>query len=115
MGAAIGSVSCHIIACIINYSVLRKNIELDIKPIQSIIKPILATALMGICAIATLKGTQLLLGSSRIATLCAIVVAIIVYALSLILLKVFEREDYHMLPYGDKIYAFIKKIHLVKP
>ena len=114
MGAAIGSVSCHIIACIINYSVLRKNIELDIKPIQSIIKPILATALMGICAIATLKGTQLLLGSSRIATICAIVVAVIVYALSLILLKVFEREDYHMLPYGDKIYAFMKKIHLVK-
>ncbi len=114
MGAAIGSVSCHIIACIINYCVLRKNIKLDIKMVQSIIKPIMATVLMALSAIATVKGLGLVMGNSRIVTLCAIVVAIIIYAFSLIVLRVFEREDYHMLPYGDKIYSFLKKIKLVK-
>lgn len=114
MGAAIGSVSCHIIASIINYCVLKKNIHLDIKFTQSVLKPIIATIFMGVGAVTTQKLLLILLGSSRIATLGAIFVAIVVYALFLIILKVFEREDYHMLPFGDKIYAFLKKVKLVK-
>lgn len=113
-GAAIGSVACHIVASIINYSVLRKNIKLDIKIGQSVIKPIIATIIMALSAIASRKLFVIMLGSSRLATVGAIVVAVLTYALSLILLQVFEREDYHMLPFGDKIYAFLQKIKLVK-
>lgn len=113
-GAAIGSVACHIVASIINYSVLRKNIKLDIKIGQSVIKPIIATIIMALSAIASRKLFVIMLGSSRLATVGAIVVAVLAYALSLILLQVFEREDYHMLPFGDKIYAFLQKIKLVK-
>ncbi len=113
-GAAIGSVACHIVASIINYSVLRKNIKLDIKLNQSVIKPIIATIIMAISAVLSQKLFAILLGSSRIATVGAIIVAVLVYAFSLIALRVFEREDYHMLPFGDKIYAFLQKIKLVK-
>lgn len=113
-GAAIGSVACHIVASIINYSVLRKNIKLDINAKQSVIKPIIATIIMAVSAVLSRKLFVMLLGTSRIATVGAIGVAVLVYGVSLIALKVFEREDYHMLPFGDKIYAFLQKIKLVK-
>ena len=52
--------------------------------------------------------------SSRVVTLLAIATAIISYFLAVIKLKIFEREDYHMLPFGDKIYKVLEKIKLIK-
>jgi hypothetical protein len=46
--------------------------------------------------------------------LIAILIAVIAYFLAVLGLKIFDREDYHMLPYGDKIYRFLEKVKLVK-
>ena len=113
-GAAIGSVCCHLVASILGFLILRKNIKLDLNKYNFVIKPIIATLLMAASAI----GGQILLtnliGSSKIVTMFSIVIAIVVYILALIFLKIFNEEDYHMLPYGDKIYNFFKKIKIVK-
>lgn len=113
-GAAIGSVSCHLIATIIGYSVLRKRIKLELTKENFVIKPIIATGLMAISAVLAEKLLPYIIASSKIVTILAICVAVLVYVLSLVFLKVFSEEDYQMLPYGTKIYNFFKKIKLVR-
>ena len=69
---------------------------------------------MAISAIVAEKVLPYIIGSSKIVTILSILVAVIVYLLSLILMKVFREEDYQMLPYGTKIYKFFQKVKLVK-
>lgn len=113
-GAAIGSVCCHLVATCIGFNILRKNIKLETNFTQFILKPVAATGIMALMTILSENILKNFIGSSRVITLLAIAIAVISYLLAVILLKVFEREDYHMLPFGDKIYKFLEKIKLIK-
>jgi stage V sporulation protein B len=112
-GAAIGSVVCHVISSTIGYIVLSKNIKLDVNATQMIFKPMAAGAIMGAVAYYLQVVLARVLGRPSVATLIAILASVITYLLALILLKVFSRDDYHMLPYGDKIYNSLVKIKLI--
>ena len=113
-GAAIGSVCCHLVATCIGFTILRKNIKLETSFTQFILKPLIAVTIM---AAVTMLSQNVLLGifnSTRLVTIISILIAIISYFIAIIKLKVFEREDYHMLPFGNKIYKILEKIKLVK-
>ena len=107
-GAAIGSVVCHMVAFTIAINVLRKNIKLDLQLSKFVIKPIIATAIMAICSyflFMILNGIIV----ERLATIIAILFGIIIYAIALVALKIFTKEEMHMIPYGKKIYEFLEK------
>ncbi|MCI8482614.1 MAG: polysaccharide biosynthesis protein [Clostridia bacterium] len=108
-GAAIGTIICNLIACIIGFSVLKKNMNIQFKFSKYIIKPILATFIMAICSYAIyiilLKFIPL-----RISAIIAMVLAVIIYAFATISLKIFTKEEIHMIPYGQKIYKILEKI-----
>ena len=114
-GAAISSVAAALTAMIINLIVLRKKIKLDTDKVSLIIKPIITTLVMGAVAFLTHYYANMLIEKDRIATIIAIILAVIVYIFAILSLKVFDREDYHMLPLGDKIYKFLQKLKIVKP
>lgn len=114
-GAPIGSIACVLTAMIIELYFLHKNKKLDLDYTQSLIKPILTSSIMGISAFLVYNISKILLNSTSIATVSAIIFAVIIYILSIVLLKVLDKEDYYMLPYGEKIYSFLKKIRLVNP
>ena len=110
-GAAIGSVACHMVAFTIAINALRKNIKLDLTFSKFVIKPILATTIMGICSYfiySTLSGIIV----ERLATIIAIVVAVIIYVLAVIILKIFTKEELKMMPLGDKITTFLEKLKI---
>ncbi len=110
-GAAIGSVACHAVAFCIAITALRKNIKLNLTFSKFVIKPILATTIMGICSYftyLTLKGIII----ERLATIIAILVAVIIYILAIVTLKVFTKEEFKMLPAGDKIVKILEKIKI---
>lgn len=113
-GAAISSLIASATATIINYTVLRKTVKLDMSILQTYIKPIIATLAMGAVAYFT---HAILFGivGAKLATIVAIIVAVFVYLIFVLLLNIFARDDYHMLPYGDKIYNFLAKLKVVKP
>lgn len=113
-GAAIGSVCCHLVATCIGFTILRKNIKLETNFMQFVGKPVLATLIMAGTTILTENLLGIFTDSTRIITVLSIFIAIVVYFLAVIGLKIFERDDYHMLPFGDKIYHFLEKIKLVK-
>ena len=76
-------------------------------------KPFVASIMMAIVS----YGAYLLLNSiiaPKVATIIALVVAVIVYALSILILRVFTEEDILMLPFGNKIYAILVKFGIYK-
>lgn len=113
-GAAISSVTASLIAMIINLSVLRKTIKLDIDVVQTLIKPLIATGIMGITTCFVYNWIDIFVGNT-VATILSVFIAIIVYFLSILVLRILGRDDYHMLPYGDKMYNVLLKLKLVKP
>lgn len=50
--------------------------------------------------------------TEKLATIVSIVIAIIVYTLAIIALKVLAKEEIEMLPGGNKIYKVLEKLKI---
>ena len=110
-GAALGSVACHLVAFCIVFTMLRKNIKLNLTFSKFVIKPVIATAIMGICSYfiySALKGIII----ERLATIIALFVAVVIYTLAIVVLKIFTKDEFKMMPAGDKIIKFLEKIKI---
>ena len=110
-GAAWASVACHVVAFSIAFTALRKNIKLNLTFSKFVIKPILATAIMGICSYFIYLALCSII-TVKLATIVAIVSAIILYTLAIIALKVFSKEELLMIPYGTKICSVLEKMKI---
>ena len=75
------------------------------------LKPILATIIMAICSYFIY---QVFLGIivEKLATILAIVFAVVIYGLAIVVLKVFTKEEVQMMPAGDKIYKILAKLKI---
>ena len=68
---------------------------------------------MGIAAFFISKGIYKLVHSYAISVLITIVIAVIIYGVMLLLLKVLDAEEVYAMPGGAKLYALAKKLHLM--
>lgn len=112
-GAAFATDVCHIVAFCIVFAVLKRTVNLKLKFSKMVIKPIIASAMMAVVS----YGTYILLNgiiAQNMATIIALIVAVIVYVLSILVLRIFNEEDILMLPYGQKIYAVLVKVGIYK-
>ncbi len=112
-GAAFATVACHAIAFIIGFYVLKKSMKIDLPFTKFIVKPFIATFIMAVCSYAV----YLLLGginASKVVTIIAIIVAVIMYSLSIIVLKLFTKEELLMIPYGNKLYKLLERIGIYR-
>ena len=112
-GAALATVVCHAVAFFIGFSVLKKNMKLNLSFTKFILKPLVATISMSVCS----YSAYLILESikpEKVATIISIIVGIIIYVFSLILLKIFTKEEILMIPYGSKIYKILQKLSIYK-
>lgn len=110
-GAAIASVACHMVAFTIAITSLKRNIKLNLTFSKFVIKPAIATTIMGICSY-FIYSSLLGIISGNLATIIAIISAVIIYAISVIVLKVFTKEELQMMPAGDKICAILEKLRI---
>ena len=110
-GAAWASVVCHVIAFTIASTALRKNIKLNLPISKILIKPLVAVTIMGICSYFTYS---VLIGiiAKKLATIIAMVFAVIIYGLAIVTLKVFSKEEILQLPSGNRIYGLLKKLKI---
>lgn len=110
-GAAIASVACHAIAFTISIICLKKAFNMKFAISKYIIKPALATGIMAICAYSIyLMLSGIIAG--KLATILAIGVAVIVYVLAIVALKVFNKEEIQSLPAGNKICTVLEKLKI---
>jgi stage V sporulation protein B len=110
-GAAISSIVCQMIAFGICFAVLAKNLTLKISFFKYIAKPLLASIIMGITAVASYKGLMMAVHRNMIATLGAIVIAAVVYFVCVLVFRIMNKEEISMLPMGKKI---VKKLEQMR-
>lgn len=111
-GAAIGSVLCHIISFTIVYNVLKNTIKLDFSIFRLMIKPMIATLIMAIVSYACYTLTISLGVHQSISTIIGIGIAVVIYAILVIILKILSKEDILSLPKGEKIYKILQKMKI---
>ncbi len=112
-GAAISTIFCHATAFMIVYIVLKRYIKIDLSFNKFVIKPIIATGIMGVCSYTIyllLMKNSIFIGNK--ATIISMLFAVIIYVLAVISLKIYNEEDIKMLPKGDKILKILKKIKI---
>lgn len=113
-GAAWGSVVCHLISFLIGFSVLKKNMKLELGLNKFVLKPVFATFVMSVCSysayvwiINNIVNTGIT--TEKVATILALIIAVMIYAIAVALLKIFTKEEIESLPMGNKIYKVLEK------
>lgn len=113
-GAAIGSIVNNALVFVISYYILTKTIKLDVRPVKFLVKPILATVIMCVTSYSVyiiLLGTTI---PNRIVTIIALVFAVIIYFVSILALKIFTKDELHMIPYGNKLCKALERLGVYK-
>ena len=108
-GAAIGSVFVYGIALILNLRDMKRYTKVRVDFMLTYIKPTAASGIMGGCAFASYKILFGALGSNSLATLGAVVVGVIVYAVLILATKAITKEEIGRLPKGGKLVKILDK------
>ena len=112
-GATISSIVCQGLSFVICMIALNKHIKMKISFKNHIVKPVLASGIMGVVVIYTYNFISQYKGNS-ISTIVSMIVGVIVYAMAVLLSKCLSREEFHMIPFGTKMYEIFVKIGLYK-
>ncbi len=105
---AITSIVFSATACIISAIVLFKALKVRMPLKEVILKPFIASALMGLSVFASYKLFITLSLGNTISTLISICIGVIIYAIFVIILKILNKDEIQQLPYGNKICKMLK-------
>ena len=111
-GAIIGNLVSGIVTFTIVWNVLKNSIDLNFKLSKIILKPIFASGIMAIVS----YSLYIFLISSGIENMISIILviisAILIYGFMIFYIKTFSKEEILLLPNGEKIYDFLKKLKI---
>lgn len=102
------------VMCILNSRAIRKYSGYRQEIAKTFLIPAIASAIMGIAAFLSYKGIYLIIKSNAVATIVAIVIAVVVYAVTLLLCKGLTEEEILKFPKGRLLVRVAKKLHLLK-
>ena len=100
--------------CVLNARAIHKANGYKLEVEKVLVKPLMAAVIMGVVTYAVHLVLDLLIGG-KISTILSIMVAVVVYAVSVLKLAVLSEEDILDLPRGTKILNFCKKFRLLPP
>ena len=112
-GAVIGSIACQVIAFLILYIMLKKNIKFKIDIWKETIKPIIISVIMGLVVYASYIGMRYFFGNT-ISTLISIIIGILTYIILVFKSKVIIKEDIEYLIKSEKLINILTKFRLIK-
>lgn len=101
------------LVCVLNALSLRKYSGYKQEVVRTFVIPGICSAIMGVIAFLVYKGLYALSKSMIVALAVAIILAVIVYAISLLLLKGLTEEELKKFPKGNLIIRVAKKFHLL--
>ncbi len=113
-GAPIGSLLCYITIVLFNFYFVAKHIGFIPSFRKVFLKPLFASVLCAGSALGAYKLLCSLLGAGRIVTVLAVMVAAVVYLFAILILGAVTKEDFAIIPKGEKIYSLLKKTRLIK-
>ncbi len=115
-GAAIGTVLCYGVICILGIVILCRQTKISLDINSVFLKPLIASVLMGGAAWASNGLLRHILpdGLDDIVTLAAILIGALIYVISLLLLRGISKDDILMLPKGEKIAKVLEKRGIIE-
>lgn len=108
-GAIAGSIICYSFVLGIEIYTLKKMIHIKFNLIQLIIKPLIAAGIMGGTSYLIYIGLLNII-APKVATIIALLCAVVIYAICVVYLNILSREEYLAMPKGNTIYKFVSKI-----
>lgn len=111
--APYGSLICYIIIMIIDIIAINRYAQIKINLYATFILPLFCGVLCGIGAKISYVVFDIFF-SSRVSTVLAIGVAVVIYGLSILLTKGITKKDFLMIPKGEKIAKVLEKIRLLR-
>lgn len=121
-GAVVGTILFYVVIVACNLTSLLKITKVKVNWGGILIKPFISAALCGITAFAAYgllakifpaDTSESILNMGTISTVIAVGLAVVVYVISLLLLKGVAREDVSVLPKGEKIAKTLEKYGLL--
>jgi len=112
-GAALGTVIGYGTASVLNYRALVKYQKGGLNIISISVKPVIATIAMTLTAHFGYKLSYGFIGRNSIATLMAILLAVVVYGIVIVLIKGITEEELDSAPGGKKLSKYLKKKGLI--
>lgn len=100
--APISTLVCYALISVLNLAAVSRTIEEKPRYLSLFAKPLLCSVLMGFAASTSYDLLLPVVGSAA-SVMTAILIAVAVYALLVLLLRVITRDDLLMLPKGEKI------------
>ncbi len=107
-GATTSSIICYVITFLIEIVALIKMTKIKMPISKFVVKPIAASAVMIAISYAVFK-LACMIKSQNLALILAIIVAVLVYCIAVVMLKILNKEEWLMMPKGEKIYNKIYK------
>lgn len=104
---------CYLTTVVINMYFVVKHTGVRPRVLEVYVKPLISCVLCGVSAAAVSYYTRNTLGL-KLSTVLAILAAVIVYFGGILIFKSLEKEDFMLIPKGEKIYNLLNKLHMVK-
>ncbi len=121
-GAVVGTILFYVVIVACNLTSLLRISKVKVNWASILVKPLICAALCGITAFAAygllskifpVTNTESILNMGTVSTVIAVGLAVIVYVISLLLVKGVAREDVSVLPKGEKIAKTLEKYGLL--
>lgn len=104
VGAPIGTLCCYVTIISLNLIAMKRIMrENRLRVVRTLIKPLVASLVMGAAAWAASGLLGRFISSNTIVCLGSIALACVVYAIMVLALRIITREDCMLLPKGEKI------------
>lgn len=113
LGAVFSAIASQIILFVICMYYLNKEIKLKMNLKDHVLKPIIASGIMGVIVYFAYRLLITQAGNS-ISTIVSIFIGVISYVLIVLLMKLLTKEDIYMIPFGTKIYSLLVKLRIYK-
>ncbi len=107
-GSPIGTCICYAVTCILDLLVVYRIVPNCPSFLRLFAKPVIASVVMGAAAWASYGLLFRLSHSNALATLAAVLIAVVVYGVLVIALRVLTRDDLSLMPKGDKIAQLLR-------
>ncbi len=112
-GAAVGTAVAYLVAAGLNYVAVKKYTYVKVDVVLTVIKPVIAAAVMGICVFGGYRLVHAKMGNT-VSTLAGVAAGVIVYVLMVFITRAITAEELESMPKLGKLARVLKKLHLVK-
>ena len=108
-----GNIVFSFCLCVLNLRSLAKVVDYQLDIVKMAGSSIVASAIMGAVTFFVYKGSMYILHSNTISTLIAILLAVVIYAVLMVITHGVTEEELYAFPKGDAIVRFLYRMHLL--